>query len=320
ATSARLHPPDLAGPFARPGPRRRDHRVQPRVTRRPGGGRALRLRRRPVAPIPGQAEHLRRARAGPAAAPMGTDPGTSGHGGRGPGTGCGGRGGRGWRRRGDLPRGHHHQGARPMAHARADRCGAAVAGDRRTGGARSFLGGPAHLRRSCRQATPAPTHPGHGSGRAAAGSVGLSACGAQQRHPAQDHGHGHEPAAGDARGGPGGAGATAVEPGRAEGRWLMRVALLGAGSWGTAYAKVLADAGNEVTIWARREEVAAAIRQYGTNPDYLPSVRLPERVTATSDPEEALKDGELVVFALPAQTLRSNLTALRDSLPPDATL
>ena len=39
----------------------------------------------------------------------------------------------------------------------------------------------------------------------------------------------------------------------------MRVALLGAGSWGTAYAKVLADAGNEVTMWARREEVAAAI-------------------------------------------------------------
>lgn len=100
----------------------------------------------------------------------------------------------------------------------------------------------------------------------------------------------------------------------------MRVALLGAGSWGTAYAKVLADAGNEVTMWARREEVAAAIRQYGTNPDYLPSVRLPERVTATSDPEEALKGGEVVVFALPAQTLRSNLAALRGALPPDATL
>src|SRR5690606_21631220 len=57
-----------------------------------------------------------------------------------------------------------------------------------------------------------------------------------------------------------------------------------------------------------------------TNPDYLPSVRLPERVTATSDPEEALKGGEVVVFALPAQTLRGNLAALRRAIPPDATL
>lgn len=100
----------------------------------------------------------------------------------------------------------------------------------------------------------------------------------------------------------------------------MRTAVLGAGAWGTTYAKVLADAGNEVTIWARREQVAAAIREYGTNPDYLSTVRLPERVTATSDPEQALKGCELVVLALPAQTLRDNLTGWRDLLPPDATL
>lgn len=62
----------------------------------------------------------------------------------------------------------------------------------------------------------------------------------------------------------------------------MRTTVMGAGAWGTTYAKVLADAGNEVTIWARREPVAAAIREYGTNPDYLSAVRLPERVTATS--------------------------------------
>ena len=56
----------------------------------------------------------------------------------------------------------------------------------------------------------------------------------------------------------------------------VRAAVLGAGSWGTAFAKVLADAGTDVTIWARREAVAAAIREYGTNPDYLPAVRLPD--------------------------------------------
>jgi glycerol-3-phosphate dehydrogenase (NAD(P)+) len=100
----------------------------------------------------------------------------------------------------------------------------------------------------------------------------------------------------------------------------MRVAVLGAGSWGTTYAKVLADAGNEVTIWARREEVAAAVRSYGTNPDYLPSVRLPERVTATSDAERAIRGVPVVVFAVPSQTLRGNLAVWRGWLDPDATL
>jgi glycerol-3-phosphate dehydrogenase (NAD(P)+) len=79
-----------------------------------------------------------------------------------------------------------------------------------------------------------------------------------------------------------------------------RAAVLGAGSWGTAFAKVLADAGTDVTIWARREAVAAAIRGYGTNPDYLPAVRLPERVTATTLAEEAIKDADVVVLAVPS--------------------
>jgi glycerol-3-phosphate dehydrogenase (NAD(P)+) len=100
----------------------------------------------------------------------------------------------------------------------------------------------------------------------------------------------------------------------------MRAAVLGAGSWGTTFAKLLADAGNEAVIWARREEVAAAIRGYGTNPEYLPSIRLPARVTATADAEEAIRKAELVVFAVPSQTLRSNLTGWRSWLHPDATL
>jgi glycerol-3-phosphate dehydrogenase (NAD(P)+) len=104
------------------------------------------------------------------------------------------------------------------------------------------------------------------------------------------------------------------------GRLMMRTIVLGAGAWGTTYAKVLADAGNVVTIWARREPVAAAIREYGTNPDYLPTLRLPERVTATSDPEEALKGCELIVLALPSQTVRDNLGRWRGLLAPDATL
>jgi glycerol-3-phosphate dehydrogenase (NAD(P)+) len=96
--------------------------------------------------------------------------------------------------------------------------------------------------------------------------------------------------------------------------------VLGAGSWGTAFAKVLADAGTDVTIWARREPVAAAIRQYGTNPDYLPAVRLPERVTATSDAGKAIAGADLVVLAVPSQTLRGNLADWAVFLEPDATL
>jgi glycerol-3-phosphate dehydrogenase (NAD(P)+) len=101
---------------------------------------------------------------------------------------------------------------------------------------------------------------------------------------------------------------------------MTAAAVLGAGSWGTAFAKVLADAGTDVTIWARRDSVAATIRKYGTNPDYLPAVRLPDRVTATSDAGEAITGADLVVLAVPSQTLRGNLADWAPHLAPDATL
>jgi len=100
----------------------------------------------------------------------------------------------------------------------------------------------------------------------------------------------------------------------------MRAAVLGSGSWGTAFAKVLGDAGTDVVMWARRPEVAATIANQRHNPDYLPGMRLPEAVTATSDPVRALADAELVVLAVPAQTLRANVAEWRDLLDPDATL
>ena len=69
----------------------------------------------------------------------------------------------------------------------------------------------------------------------------------------------------------------------------MRAAVIGAGSWGTAYAKVLVDAGNEVTLWARREEVAERIRRDHINADYLPDIELPEALRATHDAAAALE-------------------------------
>ncbi|GAA4476018.1 NAD(P)H-dependent glycerol-3-phosphate dehydrogenase [Rhodococcus olei] len=101
---------------------------------------------------------------------------------------------------------------------------------------------------------------------------------------------------------------------------MVRAAVLGAGSWGTAFAKVLADAGTEVTMWARRPEVAAAISGEHANPFYLDGIELPATLTATSDPVEALAGAGLVVLAVPSQSLRANLVGWAESIEPDATL
>jgi len=100
----------------------------------------------------------------------------------------------------------------------------------------------------------------------------------------------------------------------------LRAAVLGAGSWGTAFAKVLADAGTEVTIWARRPGVANEIRQRRRNSEYLPGVRLPDRVTATAVATEALDGADLVALAVPSQTLRGVLADWAGAVAPEATL
>ncbi|GLY66985.1 NAD(P)H-dependent glycerol-3-phosphate dehydrogenase [Amycolatopsis taiwanensis] len=105
-----------------------------------------------------------------------------------------------------------------------------------------------------------------------------------------------------------------IEPEGAVGR----ITVLGAGSWGTTFAKVLADAGRDVTIWARRAEVAEEIGRRHTNSRYLPGVTLPAGLAATADAGEALAGAEAVVFAVPSQSLRANLLAWRELLPPGA--
>ncbi len=101
---------------------------------------------------------------------------------------------------------------------------------------------------------------------------------------------------------------------------MRRAAVLGAGSWGTTFAKVLADAGCQVTLHARRAELVDAITASRENPDYLPGIRLPSSVTATTDPEEALAGAAVVVLAVPSQSLRGNLERWVPALPGDATL
>lgn len=89
---------------------------------------------------------------------------------------------------------------------------------------------------------------------------------------------------------------------------MSRVAVMGSGSWGTAFALVLSDAGNDVTMWARRPELAAAINAQHHNPDYFAEIALPDSLTAVSDPQQAMADAEFVVLAVPSQSLRTNLS------------
>jgi glycerol-3-phosphate dehydrogenase (NAD(P)+) len=98
----------------------------------------------------------------------------------------------------------------------------------------------------------------------------------------------------------------------------MRVAVLGSGSWGTSFSLVLADAGNDVLLWARRPELAEAIATKHENPDYLPDIPLPTGIDATADPKEALDGARIVVLAVPSQRLRENLVQWAPSIPGDA--
>src|SRR6204780_5138555 len=100
----------------------------------------------------------------------------------------------------------------------------------------------------------------------------------------------------------------------------MRAAVLGAGSWGTTFAQVLCDAGTPTVLFARRPLQAKAIAEQHENPDYLPGITLTPELAATSDPGDALAGADLVVFAVPAQTLRANLAEWAPLIPPGALL
>jgi glycerol-3-phosphate dehydrogenase (NAD(P)+) len=87
-----------------------------------------------------------------------------------------------------------------------------------------------------------------------------------------------------------------------------RITIMGSGSWGTAFALVVCDAGNQVTLWARRPELADKINFDHCNPDYFPDLALPESLKAVSDAHDAMSGADFVVLAVPSQSLRSNLS------------
>ena len=100
----------------------------------------------------------------------------------------------------------------------------------------------------------------------------------------------------------------------------MKAAVMGAGMWGTTFGQVLCDAGTHTELWARRAELTEAINARHESPGYLPGIALTSGLHATGDTAEALAGADLVVLAVPAQTLRANLTAWLALLPPQAAL
>lgn len=87
---------------------------------------------------------------------------------------------------------------------------------------------------------------------------------------------------------------------------MSHIAVFGGGSWGTAFASILANGGNDVKIWARRPELVAQLNS-GVNEDYLPGVELPAGISASTDPGEVARDAEIVILSVPSQSLRENL-------------
>ena len=98
----------------------------------------------------------------------------------------------------------------------------------------------------------------------------------------------------------------------------MRAAVMGLGSWGTAFAAVLADAGHDVCIWGRNETTAETVQRTRRNEVFHPGLELAASITVVHDPEVALADADLVVLALPAQSLRDNLKAWGKHIRPES--
>ncbi len=100
---------------------------------------------------------------------------------------------------------------------------------------------------------------------------------------------------------------------------MEKIAVLGAGAWGTALARLLAER-SPVALWTWQDEHAAALLRDGENRAFLPGYPLGVQVRATSDMNEALAGAELVVVAVPSEAVRSTLSRARAGFGPDVGL
>jgi len=100
----------------------------------------------------------------------------------------------------------------------------------------------------------------------------------------------------------------------------LTIAVMGSGSWGSAFAQILADNANNhtVRIWGRNPDVISEINTFHTNSKFHPGLVIPEKITATTDPAVALSGAQVVTLAVPAQTLRDNLKSWGALVPRNA--
>lgn len=96
-----------------------------------------------------------------------------------------------------------------------------------------------------------------------------------------------------------------------------RIAVIGAGSFGTALAMTLNRKGHDVTVWARRPQQVEEMRRTRQNARYLPGIRLPETLSFTGDLEEAAREKDLILMAVPAQTFRGVFTQTAAVMEPE---
>ncbi len=101
---------------------------------------------------------------------------------------------------------------------------------------------------------------------------------------------------------------------------LTKVAVIGAGSWGTALAMVLADNELEVKIWARRKEQIEEINQHHTNSKYLPNVVLSDRITGHEKLKETLEGVKIVLLVVPTKAIRETVTEIKKELQAPVTI
>ena len=101
---------------------------------------------------------------------------------------------------------------------------------------------------------------------------------------------------------------------------MKRIAVIGAGSWGTALGIVAARAGHAVKLWSRNPAVVTSLNDDRVNSIYLPDVEIPEGVVASADVIEVVKDSDLVIIATPSHATRTVLKSMASELPAAAIL
>ena len=99
---------------------------------------------------------------------------------------------------------------------------------------------------------------------------------------------------------------------------MTRIAIIGAGSWGTALAVMAARAGHQTKLWSRDNAVVTSINDSRLNPKYLSGIKIPKQVLATNSIEETVREAQLLLLATPSHVVRAMLTEVKQYVEPSA--